>query len=320
MKRYLHLVLLGGAWAVLSACVADMPRLQFAGLWENMTPQTQDSFLKRLAQEYRSMAFIEGEILQDKEDEAHFLQKARRADSGKTVEPDSPSIVTLTPTMVQMLDRSRSELLDLMPRAGIGKNDLYLARAQARFDCWLQEASEHPEEKSTSCRSAFYTALEAVDRHTPMPVPSMTPRQKKKMEQADKSDKKKIAKKSDKKASNANAAHGLYTLYFDYNSAALNDKAMAVIKDMADAYFDGGNDIKVDLTGYSDGADNETNRKLAQRRMIAVKNAMILYGANPSLIETDHSYVLSGKEASEAVMMNPQDRRVEIELERLPRG
>lgn len=263
------------------------------------------------------MAVLEGEIMQDHEGAAHFSAKARSAEAGHVTEPDNPQDYDLPAYSRSDLTKARSELLDAVPRAGVGKNDLYLARAQARYDCWIRQVRENPDSAyRSSCREAFYAAMGLVDLTTPLPTAK--PQDEKPVKAAKikpAKPKKKTAPATKPEISAPAPVLGHYTLYFDYNSAALNDSAKGVVKDMARDHFARAEVDKIVMTGYADGVDSEANRKLAHRRMVAVKNALILYGANPSLIDTDHTIVIAGEKDTDGTpLSDPKDRRVEVKI------
>lgn len=259
--------------------------------------------------------------MRDMADADDFARKAKAADAQHTVLPDNPDDFSIPARDVTEMKRARADMLAALPWVGVGKNALYLARAQARFDCWVREREENPHADYTpSCRGAFYTALRSVDTTKSLPVPPPKPVQKHeaetKQDQSSSSFWSKLkpkskaeAKRDAPKMAKAAPSEEDYTLYFDENSAALNGQAMSVIKRVAERHFDSMDHFRVVLTGYADGVNSEANRKLAARRMVAVKNALILYGAQPDKIDTAHTAIIPESGA--------ESRRVEIVMKAL---
>ncbi len=234
---------------------------------------TGDSGLhKHLAEEYHSLALLEANIMQNKENARYFSQKAQAARRGGDVSPEKP-VNHKTPDFArEKMEVAREQLLEAMTFAAPGPNNVLLARAQARYDCWLIQREAQPDPAyEPSCRSAFYEALRQVD---------MTP-----------------------------ADNERYAVYFDYNSAALNSLAMTVVRDMAQRHEDRPG-WQVVLTGIVDGASNEYNNKLANRRIIAVKNALMLYGMAPDHIISDGA--VSAAKHDSGALIDPKTRRVDV--------
>jgi outer membrane protein OmpA-like peptidoglycan-associated protein len=142
---------------------------------------------------------------------------------------------------------ARADLIAALDAGGREKAASAAARAQTGFDCWLQELEENiQQEDIDNCRSAFYQALAIVQAEIdtapapmaamPMPLPM--------------------------------------NVYFGFDSAAIDGKAMSVVNGIVDAY--GRYDPKmISLVGYADrSGDAMYNDILAKSRVDAVVAAL----------------------------------------------
>ncbi|MCB9988717.1 MAG: OmpA family protein [Rhodospirillales bacterium] len=267
--------------SLLTAC--NPQTLQNAPLFGvlKITP-TGGNIASSLEEEYRSLALLEGNIMQDMEDAAYFNRKAQRAGRGEAVAPDQVADRDIPAYEVTELQRARAELLEALIFSRPGPNNILLARAQVRFDCWLAQREENRDQAYVpACRTGFYEALERIDRT--------------------------LQETGESKEIDEDR----YVVYFDYNSASLNSLARTVIKDMAGRHEDDPS-AEVVLSGFSDGPDNEYNRKLADRRVIAVKNSLILYGIPPEHIIVAENRYKPRDQKDPSQPIDPKDRRVDV--------
>ena len=106
-----------------------------------------------------------------------------------------------------------------------------------------------------------------------------------------------------------------FIVFFDFDQAAINAQAQAIIEQAA-ATAKKGNVVRVQLTGHTDLAGGpDYNQKLSVRRAEAVKSALVKLGVDAKEIS------LAGKGKSEPLVPTkdgvpqPQNRRVEILLQ-----
>lgn len=103
----------------------------------------------------------------------------------------------------------------------------------------------------------------------------------------------------------------VYRVYFDYNSAILKPESMAKLQYIAGEIS--GGELAIQIEGHCDErGTQEYNLALGEQRAIAVKNALVHFGVDPSHLSTisygEERPIVPG--ASETAYM--QNRRVEL--------
>lgn len=142
---------------------------------------------------------------------------------------------------------ARADLMSALEAGGREKAASAAARAQTGFDCWLQELEENiQQEDIDNCRSSFYQALAIVQAELdtgPAPMATMS-------------------------------MPVPMNVYFGFDSAAIDSKAMSVVNGIVEAY--GKYDPKmISLVTYADRAgDAMYNDILAKSRVDAVVKAL----------------------------------------------
>ena len=149
-----------------------------------------------------------------------------------------------------VLEAARSALVAELGSGARDRMPAKAARAQAMFDCWMQEQEENNQPKDIArCRSAFDRALKDIGKvqvasAPPAPVP------------------------------------GPYTIFFAFDSAKLDAKAMAVIKKAA-GEAQAANISGIILNAHTDRAGtNKYNEQLSRARLDVVGNALSAAGVS----------------------------------------
>jgi OOP family OmpA-OmpF porin len=155
------------------------------------------------------------------------------------------------------------------------------ARAQARFDCWVEQQEEnHQPDHVAACRDEFLRAMEELEAQ-----PAMT------------------------------MAPSTYIVLFDFDRSNITPAGQAVIDQvLADAVAVGA--VGISATGHADRAGPEDyNMALSLRRADSVREALIAGGIDPSAI------TVAGRGESEPAVPTPDgvreqaNRRVEIVIQ-----
>lgn len=155
---------------VLSAVAATLLLAGCAGLTGqgyvddlNNRTLSGDSFTDVLAREYRRLANVEwGEML-DYTNGLHFAQKGLAAARGEVVLPDEPSSRDLPAFAVSDVSDAFSRLSEMLASGGRDRSPEAAARAQASFDCWVEQQEEnHQPDDISSCHQAFEDAMAEV--------------------------------------------------------------------------------------------------------------------------------------------------------------
>jgi len=221
---------------------------------------TGSPFTQALTEEYRSIVAFEADEMYDWPDANYFAVKGLRAAAGEVVYPENLGNWLLPGDTADDLAEGRNRLSIVLER---GARDLYpelAARAQGRFDCWIEQQEEnHQPDHIAACRDDFWAALEELESLMAPPemvemVEVMIP--------------------------------DIYIVYFDWDRSDIRPDAAAVIADVvADAATLGAPPISV--TGHTDlSGSPEYNMGLSLRRADAVRDALIAGGVSPDQITT----------------------------------
>ncbi|WP_417820636.1 OmpA family protein [Terasakiella sp.] len=180
-----------GALPLLAACASN---------WDvegaKMAQNNGSAFQKGLQSEYARLAGLERDE-GDWADARRFVGKALAATQGD-VEPQMIADRSLPEDKVGELSAAREKLMAAYAAGGKEASPEAAARAQAGFDCWMQEQEENFQpDDIEACKKYFMAGLNDMTVK-PMAKPAMAP-----MEDI--------------------------IVYFDFNSTALNDEAKALL-------------------------------------------------------------------------------------------
>ena len=269
-----RLAVLGLTGALVAACSSiDLDKTKMLTL-------KGDAFQKALFTEYVDLARLEDEEV-DTEDAVYFNNRAKMAADGKDTGPQEISERKIPQGAMGDLTAARKALTDALSGGAAKKDPAKAARAQAMFDCWLQEQEEGDQpEDIARCRSAFDAAMKGLGGAKPAA---------KKKAMADKE----------------------FVIYFDYDKSNLNEAAMGVAYEVMAATVSG---VKaVLLTGHADtSGDKGYNRKLSEMRVDAVKATFSEIGIDPTKIVTQFYGEDEPAEKTGDGVKNAKNRRVSV--------
>lgn len=152
-KKQAGLVACLSILALTSACdTARYDELQ-------ATEATAGEFSKALKQEYS--AFTKSEIdQQDWPDQHYFAKKGLLAAKGAQPLPEQPKNWGISKANQSHLDASRADLIHWLNTDARFKNPARSARAQASFDCWVEQKEENWQtEHIEACRQGVTRTL-----------------------------------------------------------------------------------------------------------------------------------------------------------------
>ena len=156
MRSIYRLFALAACTGALGAC-AGMELESARGLGAGGSSFGQALFDKYIAlseSEYR-----EG----DYPDSDKFALRARSLAGGRMVEPEPIGNRNLTGAAVGELTSARAKLVEVFAGGARDRKPMEAARAQAMFDCWMQEQEENRQPGHIArCRSGFSEALFAL--------------------------------------------------------------------------------------------------------------------------------------------------------------
>lgn len=137
----------------------------------NIQPEGSE-FSKALSMEYRDLALFESEQMFDHFDADHFARKGLSAAQGNNVLPSNPEEWDLQPEFqAEALDAYQRLMAALDGGARTGK-PATAARAQVKFDCWVEQNEENfQDDHISTCRDDFFAALQQMEAPAPAPEP-----------------------------------------------------------------------------------------------------------------------------------------------------
>lgn len=268
-------------FAILAGCAGQAQKeLSMA----QSTAVTGSAFNKALYSEYLTIA--ERELAEaDRENSMHFSSKATAAASGKAVGPDDFSTWKVHPEYEAELRDARAKLVAALNSPAAATNPVLAAKAQANFDCWMEECSEpwwQPADRAL-CRENFEKAMAGLAAAQPPASPSPK----------------------------ATAAES-FLVFFDFDSAALTPEARDIVKTAADAAKKGSYKALL-VTGHADRAGSaEYNLGLSRRRASTVAAELQRLGIPASEISIEAKGETEPLVPTADGVPEPQNRRVEM--------
>ena len=269
------LAMLFGLAGMVSGCASNIEQLR-----ETTAPSGGTAFTQALATEYRDFTLFEADEMYDWPDADYFARKGLAAAGGEVVLPEDLANWDLPADKVGELADARSRLVSALDGSARDSNPAIAARAQAKFDCWVEQQEEnHQADHIAACKAEFEEAMAQL-------VPQ------------------------------AMEAPGTYIVLFDFDRSNINSAGQAVIDQvLADAAAKGV-PVSISATGHADRSGSEDyNMGLSLRRADSVREALIAGGTDPNAIT-----VAGRGESEPAVptpdgVKEQANRRVEIVLQ-----
>lgn len=148
-------VILGLSVLALGACTTDL-----AAIRALKEPSGGTAFTRALALEYRDLALFEADEMYDWHDAGYFARKGLRAAKGEAFAPADPTGRDLPLATLQEIFRIRDHLMGALADSAREIDPTLAARAQARFDCWLEQQEENLQpDHIAACRDALLDSL-----------------------------------------------------------------------------------------------------------------------------------------------------------------
>lgn len=281
MFRFIAVSLAIGA---LSACSSGLTD-KAAG----MKPG-DNKFLSSLQAEYVALAKAENDEW-DFNDADHFASKALKVAGGEAVGPDPMKSRKLPAGTAAALKAAEKRINKALKGGAADYAPQQMAKAQAMYDCWLQEQEEgHQPDHIRACRIAYLDAMDLVDEAKPKaPV--------------------KKAKAKKKKA----PFLGPFYIYFPFDGSdpedPFNEEIFSLIVSTAKKVAD----KSIQVTGHTDRAGNSKyNMVLSEKRAISVKAALIERGVDAKRMNVFYMGEESPATATKDGVRSDNNRRVEI--------
>jgi OOP family OmpA-OmpF porin len=242
--------------------------------------QGQD-FNSALSREYKSFALYENDEMGDWNDASHFKKKAFLVALGRNTEPEVLEERTLPWDNRPELASARRRLVKALDSGGRAITPKKAARAQASFDCWVEQQEEdfQPDDIA-KCRKAFYKAVWHVEEGLAV----------------------------------AAASPDAFTIFFKFDSADLVPDQAGTLNAIATA-SKLGKEVRLLVSGHSDRAGPKGyNLVLSQLRALSIENALLRHGVSQDLIAVTARGEEQPRIATPDGTREPRNRRVEIIL------
>jgi OmpA-OmpF porin, OOP family len=238
------MIITGASAVLLTACAGsyDIDGVKNAASKGN-------AFQQGLHKEYSGLAVMERDEA-DWTDAEFFNSRAQTASMGKSFGPQNMNERNIPSNATRALSKSRARLMRALDNGGGKVLPQAAARAQAMFDCWMQEQEENFQPKDiAACRASFDVALKQVESALE-PIKMAAPM--KKMTPAPKA----------------------FIVYFDFNKSNLNGAANSVISQIAAAAYSA-KPKSISVSGHTDRAGSTGyNYGLSVNRARAVSKAL----------------------------------------------
>ena len=226
----------------------------------------------------------------DVKDTETYARRSLAAAQGKPTLPDDPKLRStwLSSSEESELAQARQRLVTQLDRNNRTSRPEVAARAQVMYDCWVEQQAEgfQPDDIK-ACKDGFMTALAELEK--PFPVPPAPPKA---------------------------AAPDRFLVFFDWDKAVVTSEGRRVVAAAAEAYKTSGQATVV-ATGYTDlSGPPAYNYKLSERRAAAVKAELVRLGVPATSIKTIGRGENDPLVPTADGVREPQNRRVEIQLQR----
>lgn len=252
-------------------------------------PQNPANFRQGLAMEYASLASTMSTTPMTTQsgnwvDADYFSRKGLKADQGGAVLPENNSnwLVPLeSPNGFRTeLADGRKRLVTALDAGGRERAPAIAARAQVRYDCWVEQMERDWQIGSKgTCRSEFLAALGELEG-----VPKV-----------------------------AAAARG-YNVFFDFDLSMLTPEGRRIVDAAAVAARDDGS-VQITLLGKADLSGTDPyNMSLSERRADTVRNTLLAEGVTSDRIGTRWVGDREPPVPTESGVREPRNRVVEITI------
>ncbi len=213
----------------------------------------QGTLAENLAREYYELARYENATAFDYKSSGEYTKKAKLAMARKVAAPSRVEKYDIPAKYAGELIAARKTLIDALKTQNSPENAGSLARAQSRFDCWVERAEEAVDDTHfANCKAEFEAAMASLT----MPA--------------------------------AGAAGATYNIDFAANSTLIGDASRKDLDYVASLMNDPANaSYRLMLTGYKNATVSGAYAdKLTQERLAAAKAAIVGRGVHEARIAT----------------------------------
>ncbi len=182
-SRYLPFALLLAACAPQESVPIDSPVPEplrtLIGDWDieeiRSLPRPEDAFERALFEEYVRLG-AEESAEADWGDTTFFLRRARALSRGDYREPTNFEQRDIPASSLAELTSGRARLMSVLSSSRRQDQPTEAARAQASFDCWMQEREENFQANDISgCRADFLATMDKLESKKPQTLVVLLP-------------------------------------------------------------------------------------------------------------------------------------------------
>ncbi len=272
MKTLRNILLLAGTIALTGCTVFD----SFSEVDAlNETQAVGTPFTQALADEYRTFSNSELHEMFDFPDALHFARKGLAAAAGDAVLPEPLSDWNLDDQHMQELGAARGRLIVAFDQGARETVPALSAKAQAKFDCWIEQQEEDWESTDINeCKAAFQQAMNELEANLQPPAQEITP-----LPEVEPPSPMDIDPSKPMAAENA-----MYLIFFDWDSYKLSPSTFSVLDAVAQEIAKNPPQ-QVNIIGHADTSGPKSyNDRLAFKRAGAVRDALIERGISADMI------------------------------------
>lgn len=237
-------------------------------------------FTQALTAEYKTFTNTEHKDNLDYPDALHFSRKGLAAANGDMVMPEPLSDWNLQEADIAEMAPARERLVRVFEYGAREVAPALSAKAQARFDCWVEGEEEMWKDGAKPCKQEFLDALNQLEGMVKPPAPAP--------EEAAPVDDLGPVEAVDMQPSGPMAPQdAMYLVFFDWDKSDLNQGAAKVLDAVA-AEVKANPPAGLNIVGHADtSGPKDYNQRLAMRRATAVKDALIQRGVSAQMISIE---------------------------------
>ena len=255
------------------------------------------TFTAALSREYKAFALYEADRMYDWPDAAHFGDKAMLSARGVVPMPERLADWRLPSAETVAIAAARGRLMAVLDTGARHRSPATAARAQARFDCWVEQQEENWQiDHIRRCRDGLHAALVELEGNAP-PATGAAP-----VHPA-------VYGSGNGERSDASVA---YALFFAFDRSDLQGDELTTVEAIAALVRRGGS-ARIVLGGHADRAGTQAhNWALSRRRAETVRAALVVRGVSPERILTNAYGETRPRVATPDGTAEPRNRRVEV--------
>lgn len=253
---------------------------------------TGSAFTQALTKEYRDLAVFEADQMSDWRDASYFADKGLAAAQGNVVDPTAIEERDVPADALEPLQSARLRLVSALGQARNTMPDR-AARAQVKYDCWIEQQEENFQyDHISACRDELMAILGEIEQAA---APAPTPQT----------------------ASTGACDARSYLIFFDFDDSTIRvdgDEILSqVLEDLRTPECSG---AQVTIIGHTDTkGSNSYNQALSLRRADNVVSRLIAAAISPARITATARGEEAPRVPTADEVEEQENRRVEVNIQ-----